>query len=294
MCKAFVGASSRKGMNVADAMTPREDVVTVSLPGTRDDALEYLRRGEFSSVAVIKEDGGEVFRGLVSRETLIDNPDEDQLALLVEEGPTTTADTPLEELAELMREHDARRIPVIDGERLAGIVTITDVVRAIASDDTQGDTPVGELATRGINCLYAGTPLGVAERELSLADVPYGIVIDDERAVAGILTDADLIELARVVEGEDDTGESIANEDDDWMWEGIKAVGNRHVPTRNVTFPEGTVADFMSEELVTVSRTMTARDAARRMLSNNIEQVPLMNGGDLVGIVRDMDLLKAL
>ncbi|WP_254536669.1 CBS domain-containing protein [Halomarina litorea] len=282
-------------MNVADAMTPREEVVTVSLPGTRDDALEYLRAGEFSSVAVVKEeDGEEVFRGLVSREALIDNPDEDQLALLVDEGPTTAADASLDDLAALMREHDARRVPVVDGDALAGIVTITDVVRAIASGDADGETSVGDLATRSINTLYTGTPLGVAERQLSLANVPYGIVIDDEREVAGILTDADLIEVAEVVEGEDDTGESIANEDDEWMWEGIKAVGNRHVPTRNVIFPEGTVREFMSDDLVTVSRTKTAYDVARLLLSNDIEQVPLMNGGDLVGVVRDMDLLKAL
>jgi IMP dehydrogenase len=282
-------------MNVADAMTPREEVVTVSLPGTRDDALEYLRTGEFSSVAVVKdEDGTEVFRGLVPRGALIDNPDEDQLALLVEEGPTTTAEASLEELAALMREHDARRVPVVDGDALAGIVTITDVVRAIASDESDGEMQVGELATDAVNCLYAGTPLGVAERELSLASVPYGVVIDDDRSVAGILTDSDLIEVAEVVEGEDDTGESIANEDDEWMWEGIKAVGNRHVPTRNVTFPEGAVREYMSGELVTVSRTKTAREAARQLLSNDIEQVPLMSGGQLVGIVRDMDLLKAL
>jgi IMP dehydrogenase len=153
---------------------------------------------------------------------------------------------------------------------------------------------VGGLATDAVNCLYAGTPLDVAERELSLASVPYGVVIDDDRSVAGILTDSDLIEVAEVVEGEDDTGESIANEDDEWMWEGIKAVGNRHVPTRNVIFPEGTVREYMSGELVTVSRTKTAREAARQLLSNDIEQVPLMSGGQLVGIVRDMDLLKAL
>ncbi|MFC7155952.1 CBS domain-containing protein [Halomarina halobia] len=282
-------------MNVADAMTPREDVVTVSLPGGRDDALEYLRTGEFSSVAVVKvEDGEEVFRGLVSREALIEQPDEDQLALLVEEGPTTSADATLDDLARLMRETGARRVPVVDGDSLEGIITITDVVRAIASGDADGDTEVGELATRQVNCLYAGSPLETAERELSYADVSYGIVLDDEGDVCGILTDTDLIEVAEIVEGEGDTGESIANEDDEWMWEGIKAVGNRYVPTRNVVFPEGTVADFMTEEIVTVSRTKTAQHAARLMLSNDIEQVPMVSGGDLVGIVGDMDLLKAL
>jgi IMP dehydrogenase len=282
-------------MNVADAMTPGDEVVTVSVPGNRDDALEYLRTGEFSSVGVVKpNEDGEVFRGLVSREALINNPDEDQLALLVEDGPTVGADTSLEELAALMRETGARRVPVVDGDRLEGIVTITDVVRAIAEGIADGDSEVGELATSEINCVYVGAPLGVVERELSFADVPYGIVVDDDADVAGIITDADLIEVAEVVEGEGQTGDSIADEDDDWKWEGIKAVGNRYVPTRDVEFPEGTAAEFMSGEMVTASRTKTAQHVARQMLTNDIEQVPLMHGSDLVGIVQDMDLLKAL
>jgi len=282
-------------MNVADAMTPRESVVAVSVPGSRDDALEHLRSGEFSSVAVVKkEDGDEVFRGLVSREALIASPDEDQLALLVEDGPTTSADATLEDLAALMRENEARRVPVVDGDRLEGIITITDVVRAIAEGNADGDTAVGELAIEEINAVYAGAPLGVVERELSLAGVPYGMVLDDEAEVSGIFTEADLIEIAEIVEGEDETGEAVANEDDDWKWEGIKAVGNRYVPTRNVEFPEGVVADFMTEDVVTVSRTKTARDAARAMLSDDIEQLPLVTGGDVAGVVRDMDLLKAL
>ena len=285
-------------MNVADAMTPGDDVVTVSLPGNRDDALEYLRTGEFSSVAVVKpNDEGEVFRGLVSREGLINNPDEDQLALLIEDGPTVTADASLEELAAVMRENEARRVPVVDGDTLEGIVTITDVVRAIAEGEADGDSEVGDLATTAINCVYAETPLAVVERELSYADVPYGLVVDSEDGdtdVVGIITEADLIEVAKVVEGEGRTGDSIADEDDDWKWEGIKAVGNRYIPTRDVEFPEGTASEFMSEEMVTVSRKKTAQHAARQMLKHDIEQIPLMSGSELVGIVQDMDLLKSL
>ena len=276
-------------------MTPREEVVTVSLPGTRDDALEYLRAAEFSSVAVVKEeDGTEVFRGLVSREALIERPDEDQLALLAEDGPTVSADADIEALCDLMREHGARRVAVVDGEELEGIVTITDVVRAIADGDVDGDTGVDELATTEINCVFGGAPLVVAERELSYADVPYAVVLGDDGDVAGILTEVDIIEVAEVVEGEADAGESIADQDDEWMWEGIKAVGNRYVPTRNVEFPDGPVSEFMSDDLVTVSRSKTARDAARLMLRHDIEQIPLMSGGELVGIVRDTDLLEAV
>ncbi|MEF8842519.1 MAG: CBS domain-containing protein [Haloarculaceae archaeon] len=283
-------------MKIADAMTPREDLVTVSLPGTREEVLAYFQERSFSSVPVVKptEDGdGETFRGLVTREALIEQPDEDQLALLVEEVPTTTAEATLTDLAALMREGDHRRIPVVDG-RLEGIVTITDVVRAMANDEVDGETPAGELARRHVNCVHVETPLPVAERELSYADEAYGVVLDGEGDPCGMLTEVDIIDVARVVEGEESTGDAIANQDDEWMWEGIKAVGTRYMPTRNVEIPAEPVREFMTEDLVTVSGRRTAREVAQLMLSHDIEQVPLMEAGELGGIVTDMDLLEAL
>ncbi|NHN46153.1 CBS domain-containing protein [Halostella sp. JP-L12] len=281
-------------MNVADAMTPRSEVVTVELPGNRDDALEYLQERSFSSVPVIKEtDEGEQFRGLVSRESLIENPDEDQLALLMNEVPTTTQDTSLEEVSRLMVTERERRIPVVDGQ-LEGIVTVTDVIRAIAEEAVDGDREVGDLASRDINAVWAETPLPVAEREIFYANVPYAVALDDEGSMTGVLTEVDVLDVARVVEGEAETGDSIANQDDEWAWEGIKAVGNRYLPTRNVKIPAGPVREFMTSDVVTVTEPKTARDAAQLMITNDIEQIPLVSGDDLAGIVRDVDLLEAL
>jgi IMP dehydrogenase len=281
-------------MNVADVMTPREDLVTVELPGTRDDVLEYLQERAFSSVPVVKAtDEGEQFRGLVTRDALIDRPDEDQLALLVEEVPTVGADATVVELAELMLAENARRVPVVDG-RLEGIATITDVVRAIATGDVDGDRPVGEVARRDVNCVYEGTPLTVAERELAHADVPYGVVLDDEGDLTGMLTEVDILDVARVVEGEEDTGESLASDDNDWKWESVKAVGNSYMPTRNVELPTGPVAEFMTADLITVSGRRSAKEVAGTMIDNDIEQIPLVSGDELAGVVRDMDLLEAL
>jgi IMP dehydrogenase len=281
-------------MNVADVMTPREDVVTVEIPGTRDDALEYLQDRQFSSVPVVKEtDEGEVYRGLLSRDALIERSDENQLALLAEEVATTTADTSIEAVAELMLAEGERRVPVVDGG-LEGIVTVTDVIRAIASGDIGGEVTVGEVAREDVNAVYAGTPLPVAERELSFAQVPYAVVLDDEGEMTGILTEVDIIGVARVVEGETGTGDSIANEDDEWAWEGIKAVGNRYMPTRNVEIPAEPVREFMTADVVTVGVRRSVRDAARLMLEHDIEQIPMVSGDELAGIVRDMDLLEAV
>ncbi|WP_132059227.1 CBS domain-containing protein [Halorussus amylolyticus] len=281
-------------MNVGEAMTPRSEVVTATIPGTRDDVLEYLQERSFSSVPVVKEtDDGEEFQGLVSRDDLIENPDEDQLAILMREVPTTTQDTTIEEVAALMVTEGTRRVPVVDGT-LEGIVTVTDVVRAIADGDADGETQVAELAARDVNTTYDEVPLTVAERELYYANLPYAVVLDADGEMDGVLTEVDIIDVARVVEGEADTGDSIADDDDDWKWESIKAVGKRYLPTRNVEIPAAPVREFMTHDVVTVSGTKTAKEVAQMMLRHDIEQIPLVNGDELTGIVRDINLLEAL
>ena len=281
-------------MNVADAMTPREELVTVELPGTRDDVLEYLQERGFSSVPVVKRtDDGEEYRGLVSRQELIERPDEDQLAVLMREVPTISAAATVEEAARLMVDAGIRRVPVANG-RLDGIITVTDVIRTIARGEVAVDTTAGEIATRDVNTTYAETPLPVAEREIYYANVPYTICLDSEGSMSGILTEVDIIDVARVVEGEDDTGDSVAGQDDDWMWEGIKAVGKRYIPTRNVEIPAESVARFMSDDITAVPRTKPAVEVAQTMITEDIEQVPLVAGDELVGIVRDIDLVEAV
>ncbi|QRV17122.1 CBS domain-containing protein [Haloterrigena salifodinae] len=282
-------------MNVADAMTPREDVVTVELPGSRSDVLEYLQERPFSSVPVLKstEDSLE-YRGLISRDALIEQPDEDQLVMLLDEDvPTTTADTSLEDVARTMVEDGARRVPVVDGE-FEGIVTVTDVIHAIAAGDQETEGTVESYASEDVNTTYEGAPLPVAERELSYANVPYAVALDDDGRMSGVLTEVDVIDVARIVEGEEETGDNFGDQDDDWSWEGIKAVGSRYLPTRDIEIPAEPVSAFMSDDVVTVSAQTSIQEAAQRMISNDIEQIPMVTGEDLVGIVCDVDLLEAL
>ncbi|WP_121744187.1 CBS domain-containing protein [Natronorubrum halophilum] len=281
-------------MNVADAMTPREDVVTAELPGTRSDVLEYLQEQSFSSVPVVKStDDGLEYRGLVSRDVLIEQPDEDQLVMLMDDVPTTTAETSLEDVARTMVEEGARRVPVVDGE-FEGIVTVTDVIHAIATGDQETEGTVEGYASTDVNTSYEGAPLPVAERELYYANVPYAVVLDDDGRMCGVLTEVDIIDVARIVEGEEETGNNFPDQDSEWSWEGIKGVGSRYLPTRDIEIPNGPVSEFMSDDVVTVSVQTSVQEAAQQMISNDIEQIPMVTGEQLVGIVCDVDILEAL
>jgi len=184
-------------------------------------------------------------------------------------------------------------VPVVDGE-FEGIITVTDVIHAIATGDQETSATVESYVSEDVNTTYEGAPLPVAERGLSYANVPYTVALDDDGRMSGVLTEVDIIDVARIVEGEESTGDNFGDQDDEWSWEGIKAIGSRYLPTRDIEIPTEPVRQFMSEDVVTVSVNMSVQEAAQRMISNDIEQLPLVTGEDLVGIVRDIDLLEAL
>ena len=54
-----------------------------------------------------------------------------------------------------------------------------------------------------------------------------------------------------------------------------------------------TVASVMTKSLVTVSPRQDTRDAARLMLDHKIGALPVVDGGELVGIITETDLLRA-
>lgn len=52
--------------------------------------------------------------------------------VMTAEPVTVSADAPIEDVATLLSERDVSRLPVLDGDRLVGIVSKHDIVRAIA------------------------------------------------------------------------------------------------------------------------------------------------------------------
>ncbi len=280
-------------MRVEEAMTPRSELVTATVPGSREDVLRILQERSFSSVPIVREtEDGDVFRGLISRERLIEEPDEEQISMLLEAVEPIHPSASIGELANHMLETGARRVPVVDGG-LSGIITITDVVAAIAGGAVDVDATVGSVAGRAVHTVFEETPILAAERSIYYGDVNYAVVIDAAGDMTGIVTEADIVDVAEVVEGEEGTGDSIANQDSEWAWEGIKGVGNRMLPTRNVEFPDDPVATIMSDDVVTISRRRTVAEAAQEMVRHDVEQVPVIAGGKLAGILCDMHLLEA-
>jgi CBS domain-containing protein len=126
-------------IRVRDAMIAEPRSLTTA--DTARLAGEVLSPPEVRAVYVV-DDGGRLV-GVVTRKTLIgrvvaEGLDPNTVALgEVAEPPyyTIDADTPLDEAYRFIEDHDAERVPVIDGGRLVGVLSRAVLQRRLAEDE---------------------------------------------------------------------------------------------------------------------------------------------------------------
>ena len=113
-------------MPVRDIMT--REVVTLRPEMPVSEAARVLFHHRIHGAPVVDADGRVV--GVLSAMDLIGKSGETVGDLMTREVIAVQEDTPVTEAGTLMLQHRIRRLPVLRGDRLVGIVTITDVVNA--------------------------------------------------------------------------------------------------------------------------------------------------------------------
>ena len=119
---------------------------------------------------------------------------------------SVTPQTSLNEVAQLMAAEDVGAIPVVEGDRLVGIVTDRDIVlRAIAKDkDTRG-MPVSEVSSRELVTVDPEDDLSDALKLMAQHQVRRLAVIEDGERLVGVVSQADVALNAK----EKETGELL-------------------------------------------------------------------------------------
>ncbi len=106
-------------------------------------------------------------------------------------------DTPIVELAKLMREHDIGAIPIGENDRLVGMVTDRDIVcRCIAADLDAKTQRARDVMTEGIVFCQERQELDDAARLMESRRVRRLPVIDGKKRMSGILSLGDVYNAA--------------------------------------------------------------------------------------------------
>lgn len=115
---------------------------------------------------------------------------------------TLPADATLAEARMLMHEHRIHHIPVVDRDKLTGLITLTDVLAATDSflreDNTRihaesisvGESMVTDVMTVDVNASLRHAALFIEKHKIGCLPV-----LDDDRLV-GIITDTDFVAVA--------------------------------------------------------------------------------------------------
>src|SRR5262249_17819885 len=103
-------------------------------------------------------------------------------------------DTPVTELAKLMREHDIGAIPIGENDRLVGMVTDRDIVcKGLAQDDFDaGRATARDVMTPGIHCCRDDDDLAKAVQHMEALKVRRLPVINKGKRMVGILSLGDI------------------------------------------------------------------------------------------------------
>jgi len=129
--------------NARDIMTP--DVTCVGEKETLTEAAHKMAELGVGSLPICGDDnrlkGMVTDRDIVVKALAQDRDPSQVMAGELSQGKPVTigADDDVAEVLRTMSEHQVRRLPVIDGHRLIGIVALADVARALP------DRPVGDL-----------------------------------------------------------------------------------------------------------------------------------------------------
>jgi CBS domain-containing protein len=119
-------------------------------------------------------------------------------------NPTTVRpESPVADAAKLMKSEDVGSLPVVDGDRLVGVVTDRDiVVRVVAEGGDPGAISVGEIRSSDPVTVDPKQDLGEALTQMARHQVRRLPVVDNGRLV-GVLAQADVArEAAGSVAGE--------------------------------------------------------------------------------------------
>jgi len=181
LCGGSSGSAVWAAKKVAERMGPGKRIVVI-LP---DSVRNYMTK--FIDERWMKENG-------FTESSWETNSVEDMLRNLPRRAVVTasSADTVADSVM-AMKEHGVSQLPVIDEERLVGIVTESDLLAKLVDGRASLASAVAEVMFRNVKTIRARED---ASRLLeAFGEGHVGLVVDDADRLLGIITKMDLVDL---------------------------------------------------------------------------------------------------
>ncbi|MET1128374.1 MAG: CBS domain-containing protein [Thermoproteota archaeon] len=171
------------------------------------DILETMITREVGVLPVVTEDG--VLWGIITEHDIVSHLSEKKVGVPVSEVMTrnvihTTASATLGEAAKTMVRVGVRRLPVLDGDRVVGMLTAKDVVRFVGKHEVfrylevptaeaLAQLPIKVVGFSGFDTIEPSADVGDAATKMMEKGLSSLLVVDEKGALQGIVTERDVL-----------------------------------------------------------------------------------------------------
>jgi CBS domain-containing protein len=270
----------------------QEEVVFTEVPGTREDVLAIMAEKQINSFPVCKK-GTKTLVGIITRTDLLRQPDENQVAMLMVRDPVTvTPRTKVKTAAKILVEQRYRRLPVVDGDELVGLISVPDILGAVLENNKKyADMDIKDFVKGEVIAVWEKTLLPVSYMIMEMAGTHALVIINEGGGVSGMISVSDYIRLSEV-EIEDNVTATFSGTDHkvDWGWTSKDFLV---VTKKLLKLPNVLIEQVMTKDIIKVSETTTIPECVAILRKNDIDQAPVLSAtGSLIGMIEDKDLLK--
>lgn len=115
--------------------------------------------------------------------------------LMTPDVVTVGPDTSFKRMVQLLAEHRIDALPVVDGGRLRGVVSASDLTAHDEQPPPRNARTAEALMSAPARCVGPEVPVAEALREMTRMSVGRLVVVDDQGAVVGILARSDVLKV---------------------------------------------------------------------------------------------------
>lgn len=249
-----------------------EEILIADFPtvGSEDrvaDALSKMRRTGFQELPVV-DDG--VYAGMISFGSILKKKNlvmDSKIKNMMRVLPTVTADTGLTKIAEHMISTNSRQLAVLNGKKVVGLVSRTGLTEVAARIKALKEIKVWEIMTTPVESLKVDAMLQSALEIMGRLDIKTVPIMDHADRLVGIVGMSEII--------------------DSFWRDDVKTLGDMDKSNKT----QVTVDSVCKTAVHTIDWDDDIGAAAVLMRDEHISTLPVMDDGDVIGILTEYDVI---
>ncbi|WP_296882283.1 CBS domain-containing protein [uncultured Methanobrevibacter sp.] len=253
-----------------------EDLITVDKDQNLSDALKLLRKHNVSRLPVTNN---KELVGIISERDIANKLGSSKYesmpasrlhisSVMVKDVFTVPKEMQLEDVAKLMLDNGIGSVPVMDDEKMVGIVSKADFV-TLATGIAFDKITVKEIMSKELVTVSSTERIVHARRQMIESNVGRLPVVDDEELV-GMITSKDLMRA---------------------FIDFRKKVPEKYQKSQ---IKELLVEDIMSTNPTSVTKDMSITEISQIIMETGFNGLPVVEDGKVVGIITQTDILKLI